>query len=402
MPDVVVVGGGIGGLLAAAKLSHEFDVEVYERLPIIGGRFTNLPYKGFQLTTGALHMVPNGVSGPLGQALKGIGAKVQIIKSEPPGVVRLEDGSEVIITEHKDLFSNLFKACGVSRFERIMYMAKAALSRNKKNLVHVFRSNLCLMKAADALCGWALSMNLNEVPASEFVAMLISFLNLKYGLQPGIPKGGCKAIIDAIAETISGEIHKSSEVERIRVEGKEVTGIEVDGRFVSAENVISNIGPDATNKLLGFKSVSEKPSAGIKISISSYESLISHTGILLTPFARRIKGLNEVTNADPDLAPPGKHLIMSHQPLKSTNLTEEINLGLKDLTDLFGNRFEILLVQSYYDGWPVNRMAAGNDAPNRTRYKNLYLVGDGAKGKGAVEVEGVALGVERVVSTILK
>jgi phytoene dehydrogenase-like protein len=46
-------------------------------------------------------------------------------------------------------------------------------------------------------------------------------------------------------------------------------------------------------------------------------------------------------------------------------------------------------------------MASGFDAPNRTQYKNLYLVGDGAK-KGGIEVEGVAMGVEKVVSAILK
>jgi phytoene dehydrogenase-like protein len=321
---------------------------------------------------------------------------VQIIRSEPPAVVRREDGSEVDIRDLKDVF----EVCGVSTFEQIMYLAKIALSGKRNNLIPILRSNPAFMKYAEALCGWALSLNLNEVPASELLAILISLQ--KYGTQPGIPIGGCKAIIDAIAETIRGQIHTRSEVERILVERKKVTGIEIGGKFVSAELVISNVGPDATNKLLGFKSTREKPSSGIKISISSDESLIGHTGILLTPFTRRVKGLNEVTNADPNLAPPSKHLIMSHQPLKSSNLTKEIHLGLKDLTDLFGNLFEILLVQSYYDGWPVNRMASGYDAPNRTQYKNLYLVGDGAKGKGGIEVEGVAMGVDRVISTILK
>jgi phytoene dehydrogenase-like protein len=317
--------------------------------------------------------------------------------------VRQEDGSEVVVGDQKDAFD----VCGISGLERIMYLAKSALSGAKMalsgkriNPVHILGRNLCFMKFVDALCGWSLSLNLNEVPFSALLGILTS--TQKYGKQPGIPRGGCKAVIDAIAETIAGEVYVSSAVERILVDGKKVTGIEVGGRFVSAETVISNIGPDATNKLLGFKSVSEKPSGGIKISISSDESLIGHSGILLTPYTRRVKGLNEVTNADPNLAPPGKHLIMSHQPLKSTNLTEEIHLGLQDLIDLFGNRFEVLLVQSYYDGWPVNRMASGYDAPNRTHYKNLYLVGDGATGKGGIEVEGIALGVERVVSTILK
>jgi len=393
--DVVVIGAGIGGLLAAAKLSREFDVAIYERLPIIGGRFTNLPYKGFQLTTGALHMVPHGTTGPLSQTLKDIGAKVDIIKSKPPATIRCDDGSDIII---KDL-RNMLKEFGVNEFEYLIYLAKIVLSGRRNNLVHILHTNPRFMKLTDAFCGWALSMNLTEVPASQLLAILRNIL--KYGITPGIPIGGCKAIIDAISETIGGQINTSSEVEKIIVEGKKAIGIKIGGKFETAKYVVSDNGPDATNKLLGLTALSEKPSAGIKISLSSNVKLIGHTGVLLTPYMRRIKGLNEATNADPNLAPPGKNLIMSYQPLQSTDLNEEIRLGLKDLKDLFKNNFELLLVQSYYNGWPVNRMAYGFDAPNQTQHKNLYLVGDGAK-KGGIEVEGVAMGVDKVVSDILK
>jgi len=393
--DVVVIGAGIGGLLAAAKLSREFDVAIYERLPITGGRFTNLPYKGFQLTTGALHMVPHGTTGPLSQTLKDIGAKVEIVKSKPPATIRCYDGSNIII---KDL-RNMFKEFDVNELEYLIYVAKIILSGRRNNLVHILHTNPRFMKLTDAFCGWALSMNLTEVPASGLLAILRNIL--KYGITPGIPIGGCKAIIDAISETVGGQINTSSEVEKIIVEGKKAIGIEIGGKFEAAKYVISDIGPDATNKLLGLTALSEKPSAGIKISLSSNAKLIGHTGVLLTPYMRRIKGLNEATNADPNLAPPGKNLIMSYQPLQSTDLNEEIRLGLKDLKDLFKNNFELLLVQSYYNGWPVNRMASGFDVPNQTQYKNLYLVGDSAK-KSGIEVEGVAMGVNKVVSAILK
>ncbi|HXY86953.1 MAG TPA: NAD(P)/FAD-dependent oxidoreductase [Candidatus Acidoferrales bacterium] len=395
MVDVVVIGAGIGGLLAAAKLSREFDVAIYERLPIIGGRFTNLPYKGFQLTTGALHMVPHGTTGPLSQTLKDIGAKVEIINSKPPATIRYDDGSNIIIRDLR----NMLKEFGVNELEYLIYLAKIVLSGRRNNLVHILHSNPRFMKLTDAFCGWALSMNLAEVPASGLLAILRNIL--KYGITPGIPIGGCKAVIDAISQTVDGPINTNSEVEKIIVKGKKAIGIKIGGKFETAKYVISDIGPDATNKLLGLTARSEKPSAGIKISLSSNVKLIGHTGVLLTPYMRRIKGLNEATNADPDLAPPGKNLIMSYQPLQSNDLNEEIRLGFKDLKDLFKNNFELLLVQSYYNGWPVNRMASGFDAPNQTQYKNLYLVGDGAK-KGGIEVEGVAGGVNKVVSAILK
>src|SRR5659263_517366 len=78
------------------KAGH--DVEIFERLPFIGGRFTNLPYKGFKLSTGALHMIPHGSSGPLAQMLKEVGADVTIIDSHPMAVIRKENGE--IISFH--------------------------------------------------------------------------------------------------------------------------------------------------------------------------------------------------------------------------------------------------------------------------------------------------------------
>ena len=61
-----IVGAGLGGLLTGALLSNKHDVVVFEKLPFLGGRFTNLEYEGFQLTTGALHMIPHGNDGYLG------------------------------------------------------------------------------------------------------------------------------------------------------------------------------------------------------------------------------------------------------------------------------------------------------------------------------------------------
>ncbi len=38
--------------------------------------------------------------------------------------------------------------------------------------------------------------------------------------------------------------------------------------------------------------------------------------------------------------------------------------------------------------------------PQKTPVKGLYIVGDGAKGKGYIEVEGVAAGVTNLLDTL--
>ena len=86
-------------MLTGAKLAGAgYYVEIFERLPFTGGRFTNLPYKGFKLSTGALHMIPHGRADRLHRCLREVGANVTIIDSEPMAVIRKENGE--IISFH--------------------------------------------------------------------------------------------------------------------------------------------------------------------------------------------------------------------------------------------------------------------------------------------------------------
>jgi phytoene dehydrogenase-like protein len=237
---------------------------------------------------------------------------------------------------------------------------------------------------------------------------------------PGVPIGGCKGVIDALEAVIianGGRIYNKTEVSKIIVENGRAAGIFAGDRVYEANLIISNLGHAATALLCSealldktyasyFKMLELlKPSAGIKICLAADEPLVGHSGILLTPYAKRINGINEVTHVDPNLAPPGKHLTMSHQhiaPENLKNLRVEIELGLEDLKEIFpGKKYKVLLIQSYHDGWPVNRAASGLDPGNETPILELYVVGDGAKGKGGIEIEGVALGVAATMTKIL-
>jgi len=107
-----------------------------------------------------------------------------------------------------------------------------------------------------------------------------------------------------------------------------------------------------------------------------------------------IAGMNEVTNVDENLGK--KPMLQIHQPLRD-GTKDEILRGLKEIKELLkGYQYEIIAIQSYKDDWPVNRVMAGMDRGNKTRYKNIFVVGDGAKGDD-IEVDGVALGVQRVL-----
>ncbi|MCD4702777.1 MAG: NAD(P)/FAD-dependent oxidoreductase [Methanosarcinaceae archaeon] len=423
----VIIGAGLGGLLSAARLSQEgYDVEIFECLPIIGGRFTNIDCQGFQLSTGALHMLPHGPTGPLAGLLNNVGADVSIVRSSPMAMIRIPSRKDDhdYSNGYKDIPFNKFgsRFSLWNRLKLSLLMITTRRSPPKKGTLgewitkHLDEEHA--HRTADAFCGWSLSLKNKEVPVEE--AFDIFEKLYRYG-GTGVPMGGCKSITDTLAEVImanGGTIHTRTEVTGIITDNEQASGVIVNGVEHSADLVISDVGHIATEQLCTTSPLSQeykqyieelkdlKPSAGLKICLAANEPLIGHSGVLLTPYTRRVNGLNEVTNVDPNLAPADKHLIMAHQCVawdRIDAIEDEIELGLQDLKEIFPEKnYEVLLIQSHHDDWPVNRSSSGMDISNVTPFEGLYVVGDGAKGKGGIEVEGVALGVINTMTHIMK
>jgi phytoene dehydrogenase-like protein len=187
--------------------------------------------------------------------------------------------------------------------------------------------------------------------------------------------------------------------------------------LLHAPLVVSDIGPRATNALLNNRQVTQaqvlkkqvtpgdvQEAIGLKVHILSDVSLIPHKGIMYCLDTKRIAGMVQPTNCDPRLAPPGKHLLISHQVMQSDNIEEEKELALGDLRMMFGETFEkhcrVLTMSAYRGEWPVNRVVQGDDVAPETALQGLYLVGDAVKPSGYLMVEGVAQSVNQFLDLL--
>ena len=399
--DIVIIGGGLGGLLSGAILSNKgHNITIYEKLPFVGGRFTNIPYKGYQLTTGALHMVPHGADGFLGKCLKLANCNVKIVKSNPDGLFMV-DGK---IYSYKELFNLV----GVGDKLKGLKMAlNLKLGRVDKSLSFgEFLEDMPLaLKIGNSFTGWALSLDAHHTPIDEIVE--ITKYYHKFG-GPGIPIGGCKGIIDSLVRVIlsnGGKIITNYKIDRVDIDFSEKkVYVNVDnnenGEF---DGVIFNISPKDVEKISNVK-IDKKgiPSKGIKVSIGSKKPLIDFNGVLFTTDCERVNGLNCPSNVDRSLSKEGYHLTMVHGAQIGNNVKKEIDIVLEDIEYLFnlkGIDYDILHIQSYRDDIPVNHSSNGTDI-DPIIYDNVFIVGDGAKGKGGIEVEGISMGVLKVVDYI--
>ncbi|AGT34283.1 hypothetical protein OCC_14005 [Thermococcus litoralis DSM 5473] len=249
-------------------------------------------------------------------------------------------------------------------------------------------------------------MSPEEVPAIELAKEIKA--TLKWG-GPGLIKGGCKAVTEELARIVR-ENGGNIITRKRAVEIDENKVITADGEEYPYDVLISNIGIKETVELFGrdkfdreyLKKVDAlKPAEGIKINIAlKGEPRIGNT-VVFTLDTQRINGYNEPSALTPELAREGYNLIMTHQALRSKDVKKEQKLGLEDLYYLFpelDKEGEVLMVQTYLDGNPVNRVASGThlDFP----LENVYIAGDANKGEGGIEVEGIALGVMKTLESL--
>ncbi len=147
-----------------------------------------------------------------------------------------------------------------------------------------------------------------------------------------------------------------------------------------------------------------REASGLKVHLLSDISVIPHRGIMYCLDTERIAGIVQPSNSDARLAPPGKHLLITHQLMRSDDVNAEREAARADLRRLFGDDFgtkiHILTMSQYRGEWPVNRMAQGADVTPATTLSGLYLVGDAVKPSGYLMVEGVAQSVNSLLDTL--
>jgi len=255
--------------------------------------------------------------------------------------------------------------------------------------------------------GWADSVL--DVPSGELARKIKA--TLKWG-GSGLVKGGCKALTDKLAEIVrryGGRILTRKRVVEVDVEAGKV--ITADNDELPYDVLVSNIGVKETVELIGRENFDRnylkrvdalRPSEGIKYNVAlKGEPKIGNT-VVFTLDTERVNGYNEPSSISPKLAKDGYTLIMLHHALQGRNLKAERRKGVEDIYRIFPNldeKGEILLIQTYFDGNPVNRVASGQvvgDFP----IEAIYIVGDAFKPPGGIEVEGIALGVMRTLERL--
>ena len=415
--DIIIIGAGIGGLLTAANLINTGKkICIIERLGFIGGRFTSIPYKGFSISTGAIHLLPHGSTGPMGKMLKRL-IQQPIYKLKNHYYLR-KDRS---MTKIKKVWPSYIGSVIRDRFKVVSATAKYVRDGRPitySALEYLTEGNVSedYIAHLGKFTNFTLSLDLNEIPAYHLGYVHRSFIR---HWKPGQIIGGCGNVIQRLVKLIDTDnidLRTNIIAKKIILTDRAVRGIVVKSTVshgsgnneieLITKNIVSDIGPKATVNILpndekndvfwrNIKNIRE--AKGFKFHVKVKKPPVKDAGVVFPLQASRIGGFSVVSNGDRSLAPKGSNLLIAHAIMKSKNTKREVEKGISDLEQILGPDFEyedIISIGIFKDKWPVNRAKQGDDVGFSTPIKGLYLVGDGCKPIGSPMAEGVASSVD--------
>ncbi|MHA1360375.1 MAG: phytoene desaturase family protein [Candidatus Helarchaeota archaeon] len=427
--DFIIIGAGIGGLMAAASLCRNGKkVLILEQLPFIGGRYTEIPYQGYDITSGAWTSM--GIKSHIGRFCEEVGAYVDYITLRERGVkhhpaplfkVRFNNQNEV------DFYNPLSKELSGTDLESFFQILMKLLAKNtvitpetsSRDLVEEITKNESIVSILDHTIGTASGLTIDTLPASELRVILRDVL--KTGGKFGFAKGGTKSIIKALEVVIlnnGGEIRTCTGVNNIIIEDNQAKGVELEsGVTLNAKNVIHNAGAHRFLELVKPKNLPNSLVNKIKhfipidcaaIVLGLDKPVTSDCAITIPPEAERVAGIFSPTFFDPSVAPENKHMIDVFIVLQSNNIKKEMQLAWDDLYNLFPNIDSLIHMKNemiFYKRWPGAECGQtfGQIGDQRldpeSPIENLYLVGMDCKGSG-VAGDLIPVGVQLCLKRI--
>lgn len=422
--DVIVIGSGLGGISAAALLAHAgYKTLVVEKFERLGGRFSTIEYKGFKLPTGAIGIE---MGGTVEQVFKEVGVPFEVTpvpqlfywiegkvyempgrggvralldilsktegqRAKIVGRIAKEVAGEKIMSVFKKGFSEETELGGSISFREWLMQYT-----DDEKVLDVFR---CVIFAMFCVSD-------SEMPAKEFFHFVSKGVGGGYRIY-GHAKGGNLSMVEALAQAIrakGGEVWTGAEAKQIVIKDGVAKGIVVHSNHsdleIEGQAVISDAGPKKTVELAGknhFDSAYIKDVEGLRscpivtFAAGADRPFIDVPGMVNVVGGRSLYQFAPVTNVCPDLAPPGKHMLITFggppSSLNPMNARMEVEKHLLDLNEVlpgFDSYAEILRSDSRNidDEWPAYLSWPGRDLAQKTPIRNLYHVGDATKPSG--------------------
>lgn len=270
---IAVVGAGPGGLACAMLLaSHGYQVDLFEKQPVVGGRTSQLKLGAYRFDRGAtFFMMPQLLEELFQAAGRQLKDYVNIAPVDPlytlqfpdlqfrPGASQAETmrviehafpgeagGYERFMQEERIKFERLMPLLQTdfSSWTQLLspYVAKAIPYLHATESVYSRLSqyfNDDRLKLAFTFQAKYLGMSPWECPGTF---TMLSFLEHEYGLHH--PIGGVNQLCLAMAKVIEeygGVIHTGTPVQRVLTNGRKATGIQLDdGEKLEYDHVVLN------------------------------------------------------------------------------------------------------------------------------------------------------------------
>lgn len=423
--DVLVVGAGMGGVCAAARLAHGGQrVLLVERAERVGGRASSFELDGFTINVGAI-AIENG--GMMEQTFADLGATLDIRYPDPANVFRIKGrtvnpakgGWAFLLDQITKKGAKVLAGLGSAR--------KGELPEEQVTLADWIggaTSNETVHRLFRNLSAAIFAVNADEIPAKAFLTYFTqkgAFRN--FGFHPRGTAAVCEAIADVVTREGS-EVWTSSTVTAIHTQGDRATGATVtraDGTTVEvrAGAVVSNVGPVATIDLVGEEALGaeyvaairagSKPSANIIVHVASREPLLDTPGLIVFSGTDRICNAGNMTATCPELAPEGWHLTVVYAvprpAIGEFDADRELELSLEELhAELPGMAHpetRVLDARVMHGDWPAQRAASGYELPRTTPIDNLHHVGDGVRDYGDGGTQACAVTAKHVADELL-
>jgi len=292
--EVIIIGAGIGGITTAIHLGQKgFNVRIVEKNPFPGGRCGNLERDGHRFDIGSTLLMMTDIYEKTWQSFdKDLFHELDLIRMDPIYRINSYNGESVQFSSDLTKMQKQLESAEPGSYEKFLeYMhesfhtyklsMKHIIDRNYNNAFEFFNlKNLLLLFKFNAFNNHF--SHTSKYFKSELLRVVFTFQNIYVGQNPfeasaifamlpfleltdGVwfPKGGMFKIVEnliSIAKEFNVEIEYNKPVDKILIDGKKATGIQLeDGQIEKADIVIANADlPYVYDSLLPDQSMAKK------------------------------------------------------------------------------------------------------------------------------------------------